>query len=768
MNNMDDLNILAKSEPQVTLKQHIEDGLLIWEELKRAFPYLPINNRSSFWKILRISIICHDLGKAHEDFQKLLRKHPNNWYQQRHELFSIPFIDGLKLSPEEKIIIKQIVAGHHKTYKELKSIIDHTYKQQKANNSFIHFNDEFLLSFESEFLKCLHNDLYDLLKYYELQFSKTNADLPKNLIVDYLKNPVRLENENYLLLLLLTGAFKQCDHLSSAFISHINTLIDNDFNFLFHQQQRLKEKGFDFYKHQKRASQTIGNVILTAPTGSGKTESSMLWLKKQLDMKGQARVFYILPFTASINAMYERLSKEMQKGHVGIVHGKLASYLDNLIEREKPDISKQQHDYLVKHLKEDFQTLITPLKVVTPFQLLKHIFGLKGFEKGLFEMAGGYFIFDEIHAYNPNVFAQIIVLIEFAVKYLKVNAFIMTATLPQFLKKELETAMGSYSEIKAENGLYKQFARHKVILKEGLLAENLHIIQDDLNSDKRVLVVCNTIEQVQFVFKSLYAENKVLLHGSFNAHDRYSKEKELKNEHINLLVGTQAIEVSLDIDYDIIYTEPAPIDALIQRFGRVNRKRQKGICPCVVFKQRNDSDKYIYQDNEIIKRTLDVLSRFSDEIAEEKLQEAIDYVYPCWSGEDKKEFELTRDLLRDYVNHLSPFMHSDKSEEDFYKQFDGIKVLPAACEQEYKVLLNQFEFIKAESLKVQIRKSRFAGLINSGDITKNKHICESSNKEKLIQTNYFVINRKYTTDLGLMINEIEDKEIVNNFDDITL
>lgn len=768
MNNLKQSEVLAKSEPQVSLKKHIEDGLLIWKELKKAFSGLPVKDVDYFWEILRTSVICHDLGKAHKEFQKLLRKQPNNWYGQRHELFSIPFIDGLDFPDENKILIKQIVAGHHKTYSELNNFITHNYQQKKANSFLLTFDEDDLLSFQSEFEKCLNNEIYSLLNSYELEFTKQKADLPKNLIIDYLRNPVQLENKNYLFLLLLTGAFKQCDHLSSASISQINSLFSKDFDFLSAKHKLLKEKGFDFYEHQKEASLTIGNVILTAPTGSGKTESSMLWLKKQLEEKGQGRVFYILPFTASINAMYERLSKDMQKGSVGVIHGKLASYLDNLIERENPDISKQQRDYLLRQLKDDFQTLVTPLKIATPFQLLKHIFGLKGFEKGLFEMAGGYFIFDEIHAYNPNVFAQIIVLIEFAVRYLKVNVFVMTATLPQFLKIELQKAIGSYAEITAKSELYTLFTRHKIVLKEGLLSENLNIIQDDLNADKKVLVVCNTVEQAQFVYNNLCSKNKVLLHGSFNAYDRNNKEKELKKENINLLVGTQAIEVSLDIDYDIIYTEPAPIDALIQRFGRVNRKRKKGISPCVVFKQRNDSDKYIYQDKNVIIRTLEVLSKFSTQIEEEKLQEAIDYVYPDWSDKDKNDFILTRDLLRDYLRRLSPFMHSDKSEEDFYKQFDGIKVLPAICEQKYKNLLNQFEFIKAESLKVQIRKSRFAGLINSGDIIKQRHICESSNTEKLIQTDYFVINRKYTTDLGLMIKEAEDKEIINNFDNIAL
>lgn len=50
---------------------------------------------------------------------------------------------------------------------------------------------------------------------------------------------------------------------------------------------------------------------------------------------------------------------------------------------------------------------------MTPFQLLKHLFGLKSFEKGMFEWSGCYLIFDEIHAYDPRIFAQIIVLLKF-------------------------------------------------------------------------------------------------------------------------------------------------------------------------------------------------------------------------------------------------------------------------------------------------------------------------------------------------------------------
>jgi CRISPR-associated endonuclease/helicase Cas3 len=763
---MDDANfeILAKSEPQIILKQHILDGLLILELLKKAFPNLPITNPQYFWKLLRLSVICHDLGKSHIEFQRMLRKLRNNWCNQRHELYSIPIIDALDIDNTDKLIIEQVVAGHHKSYDELLCIIEHSYKQEKGNNFLLEFEKECMFSFEKEFDQCVDiKYAISLLKEFNLRLSELNVVLPKQLLLDYRKHPVQVEHPDCLTLLLLLGAFKQCDHLSSAFITKINILSDSDFQFLTVKRKKLLRKGYDFYYHQQEASRTEGNVILTAPTGSGKTEAAMLWLKKQMQISGQGRVFYILPFTASINAMYERFETDFKsRDKVGMLHGKLSFYLDNLVEHENSNISSRERHNLINKIRENYQTIITPLKIVTPFQLLKHIFGIKGFEKGLFEWVGGYFIFDEIHAYNPNVFAQIIVLIEFATKYLHVKVFIMTATLPEFLRKELQKAVGRYTEISAMDELYQQFTRHKIILKEGLLSENLDTIQTDLNSDKKVLVVCNTVEQSQIVYFGLESKDKVLLHGRFNACDRNKKESELKKDDVRLLVGTQAIEVSLDIDYDVIYTEPAPIDALIQRFGRVNRKREKGISPCFVFRERNDADKYIYKNQEIIDRTMEVLSWFGENIQEKEIQSAIDYVYPDWTKEDLDDFILTKDALRDYTKKLSPFIHSEKSEEDFYKQFGDIKVLPIKYNTQFKKLLDDFEFIKAESLKVQIAKSRFIRLRESGDIQLEEYVFKFSNENNLRRIKYFVVKQKYTEELGMQIKEREEDKFSKN------
>lgn len=770
MSNKSIPEVLAKSEPQVTLKKHIEDGLVILECLKKGFPNIPIADAEHFWRLLRLCIIFHDIGKSHSEFQLMLQGKQHKWLRQRHELFSIPFIEGLNINESDKEIIKKVVAGHHKSYDDLFTIINHSYKQINSNNFMLEIDDDIKLSFQDELKRKINfNFVQNLLKEFEIKLNKFELDLPRNLILKYKQNPAKLEQPKYFDLLLMIGGFKQCDHLSSAFISKIELLKNSDFEFLNAKRIALQQKGFDFYPHQLEASTILGSGILTAPTGSGKTEASFLWLKKQFLKNGQGRVFYILPFTASINAMYERLGNDIgNKNKVGLLHGKLSEYLESLVEREHPYISQDKRQYLTHKLKDDYKTIVTPIKVVTPFQLLKNIFGLKGFEKGIFEWVGGYFIFDEIHAYQPDVFAQIVTLIEFAVKHLRVKVFIMTATLPQFFKKELEKSIGTHSEISTKEELYEKFTRHRVLLHNGLLADNLHLIQADLDNCKKVLVVCNSVEQSQLTFNTLHSETKVLLHSNFNATDRNKKERDLKDDKVKLLVGTQAIEVSLDIDYDVIYSEPAPIDALIQRFGRINRKRTKGICICNVFKERTKIDStYIYTNQNIIDRTLIALSWFSESIQEKELQKAIDFVYPDWDPKDKEEYDLVYEALNDLIkNQLSPFLYSQKSEEDFYSQFDGVKVLPIINESEFKSFLNQYEFVKAESLKVQISKKRFAGFINSGVIERKIHAFNAKNEDKIIQTYYFTIKRKYSKELGLLIKEEECANI--NLDELFL
>ena len=754
--------ILAKSEPidsPITLHQHIEDGLVVLNALKESFPIAPkITGVTNFWKFMRLCIIFHDLGKAHKEFQKILSGvKENDWYGQRHELFSLPFLEGLELNEQEKQWMRLIVAGHHKPFGIL--LNDYIYNVYEFDSQMPVFVEQ--NSFEKEFRSVNQRAVRKLLESkYQIYIKPILPISPVKLIETYIKTPYNFEQADYFALLILFGAFKHCDHLSSAFISRLENLEQTDFNFLHNAE-------YDFYEHQQIASTALGNLILTAPTGSGKTETSLLWLQHQIISTNQGRVFYILPFTASINAMFERLENEesgLGKGKVGMLHGKLSAYLYEYFEDYQYGVSERKEK--IKSIRNKFKTVETPLKILTPFQLLKHLFGLKGFEKGIFEWSGGYFIFDEIHAYEAGLFAQIIILLEYVTKHLGAKVLIMTATFPSFMKVILKKAIGESIEVKASSTLYANFRRHRVLVKEGLLIDNLEEIKTQLKTDhlllerkNSVLVVCNTVKSAQTVFKELnkVVENGVLLHSSFCGRDRTILEKRLKTDSPQLLVGTQAIEVSLDIDYDMIYTEPAPLDALIQRFGRVNRKRKKGISPCHVFSERNESDKYIYSD-ELIEKTLQTLEIIAAQndgvIDEETLQNSIDAVYPTFNKEQQEDYDRTYQHLTSFVQRLSPFIHSKEREEDFYKQFDGIKVVPTELEKEYRELLGNFDFVGAETLKVQISKRQFARCMDESSM-ENVHFSfthPENPDSKLIEINYFRLNKQYDKDLGLLID----------------
>lgn len=750
--------VLAKSEPPISLQQHIDDCLLIKDCLQKSFPQIPVSAGVEFWELLYLSILFHDLGKAHKEFQNVLLKRANNWHFQRHELFSLPFIEALDLPSAQKELLKLIVAGHHKDFEVLHTeYIERQYEEKEEDGFSSLLGGDEDRSFETAFELNLPIEVVEsILTSYGVTVGKVMAFAIQPTIRKYLKSFYTQANPQYFQLLLLFGALKHCDHLGSARVTSILNLLPEDFKFLDAYKEELNAKGHDFYPHQKSCASVEGNLILTAPTGSGKTESAFLWLRKQMKVYGQGRVFYVLPFTASINAMYERLSEgiKSEDQKVGMLHGKLSDYLNNYFEEFQYSVSEKKEK--IGSIKGKFRTLNTPVKVVTPFQLLKHLFGLKGFEQGMFEWVGGYFIFDEIHAYSPEVFAQIKVLVEFVTKHLNTKVMVMTATMPSFLKKQLKDAISIHTEVVAERKLYQSFRRHRVIVKEGLLSEGLSLIRNELQAGKKVLVVCNTVFEAQQVLDSLKnnvsPETAVLLHSGFNGRDRNIKEKELKKEEVRLLVGTQAIEVSLDIDYDMIFTEPAPIDALVQRFGRVNRRRAKEICPCYVFKERNKADQYIYEA-EIIKRTLDALQKVEGEnggvIDEQMLQELIDYVYPHWDDKSQQKFEITYRYLSDAVKNLAPLLHSKHTEEEFYKQFDGIKILPQECKDAFIGYLKEFDFVNAESLKVQIRKSNFAAWLKNGDLRAEKYVFDSGNGKHL-SIPYFLTKKPYSSTIGLM------------------
>jgi CRISPR-associated endonuclease/helicase Cas3 len=193
---------------------------------------------------------------------------------------------------------------------------------------------------------------------------------------------------------------------------------------------------------------------------------------------------------------------------------------------------------------------------------------------------------------------------------------------------------------------------------------------------------------------------------------------------------------------------------LIQRFGRVNRKRQKGICPCVVFKLNNENDFFIY-NREVVEKTIAALEKITISregiIDESLLQQFIDEVYPAWNKKDKEQFDEQYKYLTNALQLLSPMCNNKYTEDDFYKQFDGIKILPQVNRLAFENHLNNLDFINAESQQVQISKRRYINWKQNGFLKSDITVFTKNNKTT--EQRYLVTNKKYDEKLGLIADE---------------
>ena len=715
--------MLAKSDG-LSLEQHIQDLLDVSLDFKLAFPALQTYfNNMDFWDYLKQAILFHDLGKTTGGFQSLMKN--NKPYRFRHEIMSAIVA---KNYINDELIINAILA-HHKNFEKLKELLNEYENNKKYNQDrwidkeFEELDLQWIQQFlsEKEFEKkiLLVNSIDEnIKKWISRRTKKKISELEK------------FQN------IFLSASLSICDHNASAGIKNIPLIEQEKFAFLYNKKHEP-------YHHQKVSWQEDSNALLIAPTGQGKTESSLGWLQNQLKNR-QGRAFYILPFTASINAMTKRVSS-VENGFgneelVGLLHGKAKFFIDEYYEKKDGQSLKDLLDINKK--------IIKPFKVVTPFQILKWAFGVKGFEKGFTELAGSYLIFDEIHIYDRELFRRVLFFIEWLIDKLEVKVFIMTATMPTFMQNHIKQILNITNEIRPSQEDIAKIKRHKIKLLDSSIDEQKDFIQTKINDGKTVLVVCNTVAKAQEMYTSISCDYKTLLHSGFNAKDRTQKEKEVQSKNKpQLLVGTQAIEVSLDIDYDLIVTEPAPLDALLQRFGRVYRFKnrllqEKGEANCYVTTTIDDVHKIIY-DNTLIENTLRVLENIQNIVINEDIvQSLLDEIY--------EPFKLNEDGLREqfrgYLDNLYPFNVYEESEEEFFEQFDGIEVLPIELFDEFREYVKNQQYLEAEKLFVSISKKKYMSkkyLVTFVEINNYKKV-------------FPLIGLKYSCETGLLNEEITD------------
>ncbi|PID31197.1 MAG: hypothetical protein CR982_00020 [Candidatus Cloacimonadota bacterium] len=725
--------LYAKGEPEWTeLKKHLFDVVHLAHLFLKYLPNLEslTNLEDEINDIAILSALFHDMGKACSGFQKQLKS--NKKWGYRHEIISVSILDGLEY--KHKDIISRVILSHHKDFQyftknfssldeERDDIIGNIFGIEKSdeNEDIERFNKE-LKSIDIEFLNSIQdilNHLYDE-HYLNNRYNYTPKLSKQHPVKEYI---IPFSNENSFPEILLRGLLIASDHFASAGIKEIPFIDYKYFSFL--DRFKLRE-------HQLKSKESKGNSILIAPTGSGKTESSIAWAKKYFKTGETTHLFYILPFTASINSMYERFSDIFGIENTGLLHSKaLNSLIQIHNENEKITIED------AKTIKEQSKKLLFPIIISTPWQLIQYFFSIKFYETGLLLMSDALFIVDEIHCYDAKSMGMFLGMIHYISKKLGSNIFIMSATIPKVLREKIENSFLSKPNlIKVDKKILSKQCRHKINIISGSIKDYTEEIKNKIKSGKRIIVVANSIKSAINIFEKFEnVENKVLIHGKFIAKDRAEKEKLVKDRE--LLVGTQAIEVSLDIDYDEMYTEPAPLDALLQRFGRVNRKGEKGISDIFVLSNIDDATKFIY-DQHITEKTIETL-RGIDLLSEDIVEPLIDKVYNKLNDNYEKIFNETYNSFIEMTDLIKAYKWDDEAKDKFHKLFDGIEVIPYSFYDTCSNLIDQNRFMEISNYTITISNKQFY---------KYKDIIHREEFKRGLS--YYFIDMKYQSDLGLI------------------
>ncbi len=382
------------------------------------------------------------------------------------------------------------------------------------------------------------------------------------------------------------------------------------------------------------------------------------------------------------------------------------------------------------------------------------------FEIGLSEMVGGLFIFDEIHAYDSHVVALILEMVR-VIKQLGGRCLFMSATFPGFLKTLLKEAVAGEAAdfVLGQSGLdewacrFLTTARHRLRWRDATLEQLSPEVVRAAREGRRVLVVANRVAQAQDLFRSLgqQVEGVYLLHSRLTRRDRVTREqkviKALRGEDISriqILVATQVIEVSLDISFDMIFTEVAPVDDLLQRFGRVNRYGEHAGGVEVHVARQYDADrlKWVYRP-EWLRRTLEAAPADGILLSTEVGSRWVRDVYrDGWTEPERSRFESAREAFRHVLDALRPLCHFPEAKEEFYSLFQSVEVLPRRFYNEFVSYQEEKRYLLASELLVPIPLGTFRMLNEQGRI-------------KQVSNRTLLANAAYDDELGLLPEEVD-------------
>ncbi len=534
---------------------------------------------AAYWKkAVMIGAWMHDWGKANDHFQKMLR---NPGFKQgiRHETVSLIIAQELSdwLAPLWTGLPNWVrcaalfsTSGHHLKFPD-------PYKDSRTGTEVTihggHGDFEAVLGLKNIELGLpsppkLQSRSLSLLRSGHIR--KTLGALERELDADY-------SDSEKVLIAATKSAVMAADLAGSALPSRtpdarrwmkdrLGRVLDED---QLAQVVSTKLCGRQPRRFQIKVSETPSRTALVvAGCGTGKTAAAYLWASRNAHGK---RLFFSYPTTGTASEGFAGYLSDPDFDAVLIHSRAQADY--RLLENMPSPLHEES--YLRQARLEALETWPVPAVVCTTHTVLGL---LENVRRGIYAFPAllqSVFVFDEVHAFSYRLFSY---LLRFLESFPGAPVLLMTATLPTAKRKALEAACRRRGGLDIITGPAQRESAKRYVVRKCSLEEAWSQVQTCLAEDGKVLWVSNTVRRVMAALdRALDGGLPVQpYHSRYRYKDRLKQHRAVVDGFAPgkpplLALTTQVAEMSLDLSADLLVSEWAPVAAMIQRMGRLNR-----------------------------------------------------------------------------------------------------------------------------------------------------------------------------------------------------
>lgn len=317
-----------------------------------------------------------------------------------------------------------------------------------------------------------------------------------------------------------------------------------------------------------------GVYTLTAPTGSGKTISSMAFALKHAIAQGMRRVIYIVPYNTIIEQNAEVFEKILGTENILQHHSGIAYANDEHSPEYRKLLATENWD----------ATVI----VTSSVRFFESLYANRSSDcRKLHNIAGSVLVFDEAQMIPLAYLIPCVEVIKELVVNYRCSAVLATAT---------QSSLDSYFQplrlkeiVSRPNEMYELFKRVRYDCSLGKLSDEE--LADKLQRHDQVLCILNTKRRAQALIEKI--DGAIHLSTSMYPLHRSRVLAEIRNKLDDgnpcVVISTSLIEAGVDVDFPVVYREMAGLDSVVQAAGRCNRENKRG---------RNESVVYVFESED--------------------------------------------------------------------------------------------------------------------------------------------------------------------------